>query len=319
MPTDLRNQPQAPILVTGGTGMVGGAILRKLKSEGHTNLYHPSSDQLDLRNRDQVFDFVSETSPSVVVIAAAKVGGIVANSTFPYDFISQNLQIQTNLLDACLKNEVPRVLFLGSSCIYPRDAQQPISESSLLTGPLEETNRAYAVAKIAGIVQVQSARKQFGLNWICAQPTNLYGLGDNYHPENSHVIPGLIRRYVKATEEVATSVTNWGSGNPTRDFLYSEDVGDALYFLLNTYDGDEAINIGSGSEISIRRVAELIADVAGYGGATKWDTSKPDGTPRKVLETTKLASMGWFPKTSLEDGLALAVEDFKRSGKRREA
>lgn len=292
--------------------MVGGAVIRKLKSEGHINLHYPGSRQLDLRDRDQVFTYISDIKPSVVVVAAAKVGGIVANSTYPYDFISENLQIQTNLFDACLKNDVPRVLFLGSSCIYPREAPQPISESSLLTGPLEETNRAYAIAKIAGIIQVQSAREQHGLDWISAQPTNLFGIGDNYHPENSHVIPGLIRRYVAANEEGAPFVINWGSGDPTRDFLFSEDVGDALYFLLNNYHGVEAINIGSGGEISIRDVAELIAKIVGFEGRTEWDSSKPDGTPRKTLETSKLASMGWSPKTSLVDGLELAVADFKR-------
>lgn len=292
--------------------MVGGAVIRKLKSEGHINLHYPGSRQLDLRDRDQVFTYISDIKPSVVVVAAAKVGGIVANSTYPYDFISENLQIQTNLFDACLKNDVPRVLFLGSSCIYPREAPQPISESSLLTGPLEETNRAYAIAKIAGIIQVQSAREQHGLDWISAQPTNLFGIGDNYHPENSHVIPGLIRRYVAANEEGAPFVINWGSGDPTRDFLFSEDVGDALYFLLNNYHGVEAINIGSGGEISIRDVAELIAKIVGFEGRTEWDSAKPDGTPRKTLETSKLASMGWSPKTSLVDGLELAVADFKR-------
>lgn len=290
--------------------MVGGALVRYLKKRFPNDVLAPSSHVLDLRQRSAVFDFVGAQKPDYVVMAAAKVGGIIANSTLPYDFISTNLQIQSNLLDACLEHRVPRLLFLGSSCIYPRDAKQPISEDSLLSGPLEETNKPYALAKLAGIVQVQSAREQHGLDWISAQPTNLYGYGDNYHATHSHVIPGLIRRYHEAKVKGHSSVTNWGTGAPTRDFLFSEDVAEALHFLLDEYHSAVPVNIGSGAEISIKEVAKLISEVVGYTGATDWDTTKPDGTPRKVLDTSLLNNLGWSPKTSLADGLRLAYNDF---------
>lgn len=297
--------------------MVGGALVRLLKQRFSNTVHAPSSKVLDLSQRSEVFDFVGAERPDYVVMAAAKVGGIIANSTLPYDFISNNLQIQSNLLDACLEHRVPRVLFLGSSCIYPRDAKQPISEDSLLSGPLEETNRPYALAKLAGIVQVQSARAQHGLDWISAQPTNLYGFGDNYHATHSHVIPGLIRRYHEAKVNKADSVTNWGTGTPTRDFLFSEDLAEALLFLLDEYHSDVPINIGSGSEISIKDAAGLISDVVGYTGETRWDRSKPDGTPRKVLDTSLISNLGWVPKTELADGLVHAYQDFLKSDTRK--
>ena len=306
----LAENPEATVFVAGGTGMVGGALVRHLKQRLPIKIEAPSSKALDLKQRSDVVDFVAAVKPDYVVMAAAKVGGIIANSTLPYDFISTNLQIQTNLLDACLEHRVPRVLFLGSSCIYPRDAQQPISEDSLLSGPLEETNKPYALAKLAGIVQVQSARVQFGLDWISAQPTNLYGIGDNYHATHSHVIPGLIRRYHEAKINKADAVMNWGTGTPTRDFLFSEDVAEALHFLLDEYHSDVPINIGSGSEISIRNVAGLISDVVGFSGTTNWDATKPDGTPRKVLDSSLLNNLGWAPRTSLAEGLQHAYRDF---------
>jgi GDP-L-fucose synthase len=297
--------------------MVGGALVRHFKASLPNQVLAPSSKELDLTVRSDVFDFIASNNPTNVVMAAAKVGGIIANSTLPYDFISVNLQIQSNLLDACLHYRVPRVLFLGSSCIYPRDAKQPITEDALLSGPLEETNKPYALAKLAGIVQVQAARAQHGLDWISAQPTNLYGIGDNYHRTHSHVIPGLIRRYHEAKVEGREKVTNWGSGNPTRDFLFSEDVAEALHFLLDNYHSEVPINIGSGAEISIREAANLISEVTGYEGVTEWDTDKPDGTPRKVLDTTRLSMLGWQPKTSFSEGLVLAFKDFLESDTRK--
>lgn len=297
--------------------MVGGALVRHFKASLPNQVLAPSSKELDLTVRSDVFDFIASNNPTHVVMAAAKVGGIIANSTLPYDFISINLQIQSNLLDACLHYRVPRVLFLGSSCIYPRDAKQPITEDALLSGPLEETNKPYALAKLAGIVQVQAARAQHGLDWISAQPTNLYGIGDNYHRTHSHVIPGLIRRYHEAKVEGREKVTNWGSGNPTRDFLFSEDVAEALHFLLDNYHSEVPTNIGSGAEISIREAANLISEVTGYKGVTEWDMDKPDGTPRKVLDTTRLSMLGWQPKTSFAEGLLVAYKDFLESDTRK--
>lgn len=299
-----------PIFVAGGSGMVGGALVRKLREQGFSNVFAPSSRDLNLTIQAEVMRFFEETRPSLVIMAAAKVGGIVANSTYPYEFIAQNLQIQSNVFEASLAFDVPRLLFLGSSCIYPREAQQPIVEEALLGGPLEPTNKPYAIAKIAGIVQVQSARAQFSRDWISAQPTNLFGIGDNYHPENSHVIPGLIRRYHHAKVSGSSRVVNWGSGTPTRDFLFSEDAASALLFLLRNFSGSEAINIGSGQEVSIKEVAALIAREVGFKGITEWDSTRPDGTPRKVLDSSKLSRLGWAPSVSIEEGIGLAVNDY---------
>jgi GDP-L-fucose synthase len=298
---------EAPFYVAGHRGLVGSAIVRKLQTEGFTNIVGKSSAELDLKNRDDVFDYLAEIKPRYLVLAAAKVGGILANSTYPVDFLSDNLRIQSNVLDAALANEVERVAFLGSSCIYPKFAQQPIREDSLLTGHLEPTNDAYAIAKIAGILNVQAVRRQYGLPWISAMPTNLYGPNDNFSPQGSHVLPALIRRYDEAVRTGAPSVTNWGTGTPRREFLHSDDMADAILHLLEHYDGPEQVNVGTGSDVTIREVADTIADVVGFEGDTAWDTSKPDGTPQKLLDVSKLTAAGWTSKISLRDGLERTV------------
>ncbi|MDF2664795.1 MAG: GDP-fucose synthetase [Microbacterium sp.] len=241
------------------------------------------------------------------MLAAAKVGGILANSTYPVDFLSDNMRIQVNVLDAALANDVERVLFLGSSCIYPKFAEQPIREDSLLTGHLEPTNDAYAIAKIAGILQTQAVRRQYGLPWISAMPTNLYGPNDNFSPQGSHVLPALIRRYDEAAQAGAPSVTNWGTGTPRREFLHADDMADACLHLLEHYDGPDQVNVGTGSDVTIREIAETIARVTGFEGETEWDTSKPDGTPQKLLDVSKLAEAGWTAKISLEEGMERTV------------
>jgi GDP-L-fucose synthase len=261
------------------------------------------SSEVDLTDRASVFRTLSDVRPDVVIDAAAKVGGIHANNTYPADFLSQNLQIQTNLMDAANEVGVERLLFLGSSCIYPKFAEQPIREASLMTGALEETNDAYAIAKIAGIMQVQASRRQFGRRWISAMPTNLYGPGDNFHPENSHVLAALLRRFHEATQSGAKEVVIWGSGTPLREFLFVDDLADAVIFLLQNYDDSETINIGSGQEVTISDLARMIADVVGFDGDIAHDTSKPDGTPRKVLDTSRLEKLGWKAPTQLRDGI----------------
>ena len=301
----------AAFYVAGHRGMVGGAIMRKLISEGFTNVFGRTSQELDLKNREAVFAFFRETKPRYVVLAAAKVGGIMANNTYPADFLSENLQIQVNVMDAAVEVGVERLLFMGSSCIYPKLADQPIKESSLLTGYLEPTNDAYAVAKIAGIMHVQSVRRQFGLRWISAMPTNLYGPGDNYSGFGSHVIPALIKRYEEARLSGAAEVENWGTGTPRREFLYVEDLAEATLHLLEKYDGSEQVNVGTGEDLEIKDIAKLVASAVGYDGKTTWDTSKPDGTPRKLLDVSKIQSYGWQPKVSLEDGLKNAVAEFR--------
>jgi GDP-L-fucose synthase len=259
--------------------------------------------ELDLSNRDAVFAFLASEKPDAIVIAAAKVGGIQANDTFPVEFLTENLQIQGNLLDGAHAAGIEQVLFLGSSCIYPKFAEQPITESALLTGALEPTNEPYAIAKIAGLKLVAAYRKEYGHRWISAMPTNLYGPGDNFHPENSHVLPALLRRFHEAKASKASSVTCWGSGSPMREFLHSDDLADACLFLLEHYDELEHVNIGSGTEVSIRQLTELIAEVVGFTGEILWDDSKPDGTPRKLLDTSKLNSLGWQAKIGLREGL----------------
>ena len=291
--------------------MVGSAVVRELQGQGFVNVVTRTSSELDLRDRSSVFAFFNEQKPDVVVLAAAKVGGILANNTFPADFISENLQIQVNVLDAASATKTPRLLFMGSSCIYPKFANQPIKEDELLTGHLEPTNDAYAIAKIAGIIQVQAVRRQFGLNWISAMPTNLYGPGDTYDEKASHVIPSLIMRYVNAEHEKQESVLNWGSGDPRREFLHVDDLARATLFLLENYDSSEHVNVGVGSDLSIREIADLIAKTTGYLGETKWDLSKPDGTPRKLLDVGKIHSLGWQAKISIEDGVKDAVADYK--------
>jgi len=298
---------EATFYVAGHRGLVGSAIWRKLESQGFENLVGKSSAELDLKNRDAVFDYLGEIRPKYVVLAAAKVGGILANSTYPVDFLSENIRIQVNVLDAAVRNDVERALFLGSSCIYPKFAPQPIVESSLLTGHLEPTNDAYAIAKITGILHVQAVRRQYGLPWISAMPTNLYGPNDNFSPTGSHVLPALIRRYDEAARSGASTVTNWGTGKPRREFLHADDMADACLHLLEHYDGPEQINVGTGTDITIRELAETVAQVVGYEGRTEWDTTKPDGTPQKLLDVSKLADAGWSSKISLRDGLEQTV------------
>ncbi|MCU1524505.1 MAG: GDP-L-fucose synthase [Microbacteriaceae bacterium] len=291
------------IYVAGHKGLAGSAIWRHLEDEGFDDLVGTSSSDLDLRDRSAVFDFMRANRPAVVVDAAAKVGGIHANDTFPAAFLSDNLQIQVNIMDAANDVDVDRLLFLGSSCIYPKFASQPIKESSLLTGELEPTNDAYAIAKIAGIMQVQASRKQYGRRWISAMPTNLYGPGDNFHPENSHVLPALLRRIHQAKVAEADEVVIWGSGTPLREFLYVDDLAEASLFLLEHYDSPDTINVGVGEDLSIHDLAQLIADIVGFEGRLLQDPSKPDGTPRKLLDVSRLNELGWHAKTGLRDGI----------------
>lgn len=292
------------IYVAGHRGLAGSAIWRRLEAEGYTDLVGATSAELDLRDRDAVFAFLREQRPDVVIDAAARVGGIQANNTYPADFLSDNLQIQVNLMDAANDADVERLLFLGSSCIYPKFAEQPIKESSLLTGALEPTNDAYAIAKIAGIMQVQASRRQFDRRWISAMPTNLYGPGDNFHPANSHVLPALMRRIHEAKVAGEPQVVIWGSGTPRREFLHVDDLASASVFLLENYDSPDTINVGVGEDLSIRELAELLADVIGYEGELVQDTSKPDGTPRKVLDVSRLKDLGWEPRIGLREGIA---------------
>ena len=297
----------APFYVAGHRGLVGGAIWRALESAGHATLIGKTSSELDLKDRSAVFDFFAETKPTYVVLAAAKVGGILANSTYPVEFLSENLRIQTNVMDAALEYDVERLLFLGSSCIYPKLAPQPIREDALLTGHLEPTNDAYAIAKIAGILGVQAARREYDRRWISAMPTNLYGPGDNFSPTGSHVLPALIRRYDEAKASGATSVTNWGTGSPKREFLHVDDMAAACLHLLEHYDGPEQVNVGTGRDATIKEIAGFVADAVGFDGETNWDTSKPDGTPQKLLDVSKLRGLGWESSIGLKDGIAQTV------------
>jgi GDP-L-fucose synthase len=291
------------VYVAGHRGLVGSAIWRHLEAEGFTNLVGRTSSELDLRDREAVREFFAAERPQVVLDAAAKVGGIMANSTYPADFLSDNLLIQVNVLDAAAEFGTERLLFLGSSCIYPKFAPQPIHEDSLLTGALEPTNDAYAIAKIAGIMQVQALRRQHHVHYISAMPTNLYGPGDNFDPQGSHVLPAFIRRFHEAKENGVESVTCWGSGTPLREFLHVDDLAAASLFLLEHYDSGTTINVGTGSDVTIKELAELVASVVGYTGAILWDTSKPDGTPRKLLDVSRLTELGWSASIPLEDGL----------------
>jgi GDP-L-fucose synthase len=301
----------ARFYVAGHRGLVGSAIWRNLESEGFTNLRGQSSAELDLKGRSAVFEYFERTQPRYVVLAAAKVGGILANNTYPVDFLTENLQIQVNVLDAAREYGVERLLFLGSSCIYPKLAPQPIREDSLLTGHLEPTNDAYAIAKIAGIMHIQAVRRQYGLPWISAMPTNLYGPGDNFSPEGSHVLPALIRRYDEAVQGGVESVTNWGSGSPRREFLHVDDMAAACLHLLENYDGPEQVNVGTGSDVTIKELAEVVADAVGYAGAMEWDTTKPDGTPQKLLDVSKLTTAGWTARISLEEGVRNTVDWYR--------
>lgn len=299
--------------VAGHRGLVGSAIWRKLENEGFTKLVGKASTELDLKDRDAVFEFFSRSKPRYVVLAAAKVGGILANSTYPVDFLSDNLRIQVNVLDAAREHGVERLLFLGSSCIYPKFAEQPIREDSLLTGHLEPTNDAYAIAKIAGIMQVQAVRRQYGLPWISAMPTNLYGPGDNFSPEGSHVLPALIRRYDEAAKSDTPVVTNWGTGSPRREFLHVDDMAAACLHLLENYDGPEQVNVGTGTDVTIKELAEIVANSVGFYGDIDWDTSKPDGTPRKLLDVSKLSQAGWSASIGLEEGIRATVDWYREN------
>lgn len=301
----------ATIYVAGHRGLVGTAMMRRLEEAGFARIVVRNSSELDLRDRSAVFDFFTASTPRYVVLAAARVGGIGANSSFPADFLSENVQIQVNVLDAARTVGVHRLLFLGSSCIYPKTAPQPIREESLLTGHLEPTNDAYAVAKIAGIVHVQAVRRQFGLPWITAMPTNLYGPHDDFSASRSHVLPALIRRYDEAAASAAPSVTNWGTGTPRREFLHVDDLADACLHLLEHYDSPQPVNVGTGTDVSIADVAAKIAAIVGYSGETLWDPAKPDGTPRKLLDVSRLAATGWTPRISLADGLDQTVKWYR--------
>lgn len=290
------------IWVAGHRGMVGSAVVRRLQRE-HCNVITVGRDVVDLVNQQAVHDWVADTKLDVIVIAAAKVGGIHANSTYPVDFLYQNLMIEANIMQAAHEADVARVLFLGSSCIYPKFAKQPIREDRLLTGELEPTNEWYAIAKIAGVKLIQAYRKQFGRDWISAMPTNLYGPGDNYDLKNCHVLPALLRKFHEAKERGDKEVVIWGTGSALREFMHCDDLADALVFLLKNYSGCEHVNIGSGVEVSIKELAEKIADVVGYDATLAWDTTKPEGTPRKLLDTSRLRQMGWENSRSLTDGL----------------
>lgn len=294
---------EAKIYIAGHRGLVGSALYGHLSSLGFTNLIGWTSAELDLREEVATRDAIRGAKPDVIIMAAARVGGIMANSTYPVEFLNDNLRVQTNIFEAAHAADVPRLLFLGSSCIYPKMAPQPISEESLLTGPLEETNQAYAIAKITGVLQVQSYRREYGRAWISAMPTNLYGPGDSFDPETSHVLPALMRRFHEAKMSDLSSVTIWGTGSPLREFLHSDDLASACLHLLENYDQPEPINIGWGKDISIHDLALLIARVVGFQGEINWDPSKPDGSPRKLLDTRKLNSIGWEPKISLQEGI----------------
>jgi GDP-L-fucose synthase len=292
---------------------VGSALVRAIERSGEHTWVGKTRHELNLLDRSAVFEFVKNEQPDWVIVAAAKVGGIHANATYPVEFLSENLQIETNLIDACHEANIDRVLFLGSSCIYPKECPQPISEDYLLTGPLEPTNEAYALAKISGLKLVQAYRKQYGHKWISAMPTNLYGPGDNFDLENSHVLPALIRRFHEAKVSGTDHVTLWGSGTPMREFLHSDDLAAACLHLLASYDEDVAINVGTGIDIPISELANQIKAVTGYQGSINWDTSKPDGTMRKVLDVSKLKQSGWVAQISLVEGLQRTYEDYKSS------
>jgi GDP-L-fucose synthase len=301
------------IFIAGHHGMVGSAIWRTLERKGYLNLIGKSSKELDLRNQRDVSLFFEKEKPDYVFLAAAKVGGILANNNFPGEFLYDNLMIESNIIHSSYLAGVKKLLFLGSSCIYPKFAQQPIQEGSLLSGVLEPTNEAYAVAKIAGIKLCQTYNKQYGCNFISAMPTNLYGLGDNYHPNNSHVLPALIRRFHEAKVNCEKEVTIWGTGKPLREFMFSDDLAEACYFLMEHYNNPEIINVGTGEELSIIELANLVKRIIGFNGVIRMDISKPDGTPRKLLDSNRLRDLGFKHKVSLEEGILLAYHDFLSS------
>ncbi|WP_316802595.1 GDP-L-fucose synthase [Pedobacter nototheniae] len=304
-------EKSAKIYVAGHRGMVGSAIYRKLQKEGYTNLLTRISAALDLRNQQAVADFFEAEKPDYVFLAAAKVGGIVANNTYRADFLYENLAIQNNVIHSAYVNEVSKLMFLGSSCIYPKMAPQPLKEDYLLTGTLEETNEPYAIAKIAGIKMCDAYRAQYGCNFISVMPTNLYGYNDNYHPQNSHVLPALIRKVHEAKINGEKEIVVWGSGSPMREFLFADDLADACYFLMQNYNEPNLINIGTGHDLTIKDLALLIKDILGFKGELVFDASKPDGTPRKLMDVSKLHALGWKHRVELPEGIALAYQDFE--------
>jgi len=298
------------IYIAGHRGLVGSAVVRAVESDGTHSWIGQTRSELDLLDRTRVFEYVAQEKPDAIIIAAAKVGGIHANNTYPVQFLSENLQIESNLLDAAHAARIKKVLFLGSSCVYPKLAQQPIKEEYLLTGELEKTNEAYALAKISGLKLVQAYRNQYGYDWISAMPTNMYGPGDNFDLDNSHVLPALIRKFHDAKRDGARVVTLWGSGTPRREFLHSDDLGRACLFLLENYNDEVAINVGVGEDISIRELAEQIKEVTGFSGEIDWDSSKPDGTPRKLLDVSRIKELGWRPLVPLSEGIRSTYEWF---------
>ena len=301
----------APIYVAGHRGMVGSALVRELQQRGHTNLILRTSAELDLREQAAVFAFLEETRPLHVYLAAAKVGGIHANNAYKADFLFDNLQMQANVIEGSRRAGVEKLLFLGSSCIYPKHAPQPMGEDVLLTGALEPTNEPYAIAKIAGLKMCDAYRDQHGCNFISAMPTNLYGPGDNYHPENSHVLPAMIRRFHEARESGTQEVVCWGTGSPMREFLHVDDLAHACLHLMDVHNEAGWVNVGTGQDVTIRELAETVADVVGYRGAIRWDSSKPEGTPRKLLDVGKMSDLGWKAKTPLRQGIEEVYADFQ--------
>lgn len=311
-------EKNAKIYVAGHNGMVGSAIVRRLEREGYKNIVTRSHGELDLRRQDETEKFFAEEKPEYVFLAAAKVGGIAANSEALADFMYDNMILEMNAIHSAWKNGCKKLMFLGSSCIYPRMAPQPMTESCLLTGELEKTNEAYALAKISGLKYCEFLNRQYGTDYISVMPTNLYGPNDNYHPTHSHVLPALIRRFHEAKVNGDEKVVCWGSGKPLREFLYVDDLADACVFLMNTYSGNETVNVGTGKELTIKELTALVADAVGFKGTIEWDPTKPDGTPRKLLDVSKLKSLGWQYKTELKDGIRLTYEDFLRNPMRAE-
>jgi GDP-L-fucose synthase len=301
---------ESKIYISGHTGMVGSAILRALQKEGYNNIIFRTSKELDLRNQKDTEEFFEKEKPEYVFLASAKVGGILANNIYPADFMYDNIMIEMNVINSAYKNNVSKLLFLGSSCIYPKLASQPISEDSLLTGSLEPTNEAYALAKISGLKYCEYLNRQYKTNFITAMPTNLYGINDNYHPENSHVLPALIRKFHEAKQANAEKVVVWGTGNPKREFMFVDDLADACIYLMHNYEGDTTVNLGTGKDVTIKELALLISKIVDFKGTIEFDTSKPDGTPRKLLNVEKLASLGWKYKTELEEGVRITYSSY---------
>lgn len=311
-------EKNSKIYVAGHRGMVGSAIVRELQRQGYTNIITRTHAELDLTRQEQVEAFFAQERPEYVFLAAAKVGGIIANQSALADFMYENMMLEMNVIHAAWKNGCKKLEFLGSSCIYPRLAPQPMKEDCLLTSALEPTNEAYALAKISGLKYCEYLNRQYGTDFISLMPTNLYGPNDNYHPTHSHVLPALIRRFHEAKEQGLKEVTCWGDGSPLREFLYVDDLANLCVFLMENYSGNETVNAGSGKEITIKGLTELVAKVVGFEGTILWDTSKPNGTPRKLLDVSKSAAMGWTAKTSLEEGIRLAYEDFLNNPMRAE-